>query len=215
MSRRAGDPRTAGPARPPLAIAAGATLASAALMAAACTQPTQPSRPDLADLPFLRSAALALAPGPHWLNVVSFALSNIPEFPPCTLSGGLRPGTDVVTEVILERRGGTWIGRASPAAAGDLELRFQAGAGTLWGIPVAGTIRGSAIDFGYVPFLPARDLRVAFGEPGAGPARLEGTGSIGHAFVHGRIDGPISFRDSGGHTAVCRAAMWSLQPVRR
>ncbi|HXH05487.1 MAG TPA: hypothetical protein VNI83_02740 [Vicinamibacterales bacterium] len=184
-------------------------------LAVACSQPTQPSRPDLAHLPFPPPAELALAPGRHWFTVSSIRFWIDSGTPLCAGSSLLRPPTDVVTEVLLERQGERWIGRASAAADGDLELQFQAGARTLEGIPVRGTIRGSAIDFGYMPFVPPRGVRVIFGDPDETVAYLEGTGTVGYAYVRGEVQGAITFRDSQGYTASCRTGSWSLQPIRR
>ena len=136
----------------------------------------------------------------------------------CTVPDG-RPFLPLVyVRIVVVRSGSEWIGTAAAPDAGDVELRFHAsGPAVVAGsMPVAGTIRGTAIhNPDILPSLPPSTARVNFGSDGR-------TGLSGFAFsqsalvpvagVSGVGSGAVTLSDSEGRSCTGSAFSWGLGP---
>ena len=182
-------------------LALVAAIAKLSALGACGGSPSAPSGGDL----------LNFRAGPHYLDLLAYAFSNIPEFPPCVLQDPW-PGTFLTFEVDLFRSGDEWLAQTS-APEGSFELRLHAAGGYgPGGYAVAGTMRGAATDTGG-PFREPLDVRVTIAAAGgAGSADFDGTANPAVSFASGRLSGAIVFQDSVGATATCSAASWTLQP---
>jgi hypothetical protein len=159
-------------------------------------KPTSPSGP-----------RLNIPPGLYLLEVAGPGISNDPSILPCTPLG-VPASTSVYVRLNLTQDGSDWLGR-SPEGEGTLELRLRrSGDRDLYGIPLTGTIRGSAHDTGFLSPLPP-DVEMVIEEPGG-----EFSGHVPYnTFMLGRIDGVIKFRDSAGATGTCPTVTWTLNPL--
>lgn len=124
----------------------------------------------------------------------------------------------VYARVVVSRIGNEWVGTAAAPDAGDVELRFHvSGLGALAGsMPVAGTIRGTAIHIPeLLPAAPPSTTRVSFGSDGR-------TALNGFAFspssltpaagVSGIGSGTIAVSDNEGRSCSGTAFSWGLGP---
>jgi len=188
----------------------------AVLMAAcAASAPTQPT--PVAG----QTRRLLLSPGPHWVTLTGFNLSDLAEFPPCTpftIPPTPPSGTMVTTPVSLAREGEDWVARSDPASADSIELRFretQLGPG---GLGIMGTARGTASDVDRPPAHSATGSIVSIAGDAAGtPADVTGVGvpysvnaPASASFAGGRVAGRVTFSDAAGRAATCTAVQWSL-----
>ncbi len=157
-----------------------------------CGSPTSPS------LPILQG------PGPHRMELIGFAISSDPEFPPClppvTVFTAARLRIDVTEE------GGFWVGR-SPSGIGDLELRIRGDEELIGGTQVSGSISGTQMDN---LSSPAADVSVRFG---GSAASVTGTAERTGQYVRGKIAGDIQYFNSAGNVTRCTSIFWSLQPA--
>jgi hypothetical protein len=118
--------------------------------------------------------------------------------------------------VVVTRTGNEWIATAATPATGDVELRFHASGPIVisGSMPVAGTIRGTAIHSpDILPALPASTIRASFGSDGR-------TALSGFAFspsaltpatgVSGFGSGTVSISDDDGRSCAGAAFSWGL-----
>ena len=163
-------------------------------------------------LPLQVSRQLRLTPGPQILSLSGFAITDDPEYPPCSPVGVPRGGTGINARVVLSREGRAWVARSmSPGT--DLEMQFeQTGERQLTGYPISGLLRGSAVDE------PGRlndafDVRASLsGTPPETSARLEGEVPSTGFHVRGRVTGVVRFSDSSGGASTCTAVRLFLRP---
>lgn len=141
------------------------------------------------------------------LQLTGFDFSTDPLLPPCAGPLGIpASGKHVIIELLVEKNGAEWVGRATGLPA-DIELRFRDG-GVL---PIgrrafAGTIRGQARDMGIPGLADPRDVTVSIGGSGVdGSAFVEGQTAFFNSVstLVGRAVGDMQFRDSAGNTGSC------------
>lgn len=167
----------------------------------ACDGSRSPAAPEM---------PVVIATGPQVLRITFQGSCN-------SLDG--RPSLPLVyARVVVSRTGNEWVGTAAAPNAGDVELRFHvSGLGALAGsMPVAGTIRGTAIHIPeLLPAAPPSSTRVSFGSDGR-------TALNGFAFspssltpaagVSGIGTGTIAVSDNEGRSCSGSAFSWGLGP---
>jgi hypothetical protein len=154
---------------------------------------------------------LNLRAGLNYVSFLGLAVSNDPQFPPCTPIAVPRDGTSITTQVMLAQSGDEWTARSS-STAGTLEIHLRdTGRSSLQGSEVTGTVRGSAIDLGRGQLAPV-DVRINVAGNG-GSAALTGYVERTAFFATGRLSGSITFADSQNATASCTAIRWTMQPT--
>jgi hypothetical protein len=181
----------------------------AVVLAVGCDDGQSP--PNLAPTPVLSFRPLALQPGPHWLQLIGFAHSTDPLYPPCEDFFLSYRGTAIRTAFEVTKERDTWVGRSPRGSGGDLELRFREIDTRINGVDIAGSMTGSAVDMPTPPLYQSTGVR-AWVQGRASPwATVEGLGEFGVSFLRGRITGDIRFGD-GERPGRCTAVMWSLVP---
>jgi hypothetical protein len=179
-------------------------------LASACSAPGEmsgPSRGTVVPAPSPPSQ-LALRLGPQWLYLKGAGLTFGSEAPSCQPAGVPPSGTLVTTAVDVSRENGEWVARSRTADAGSIELRFHETQAAVSGIPVAGTISGSAVDMPYVDLYTPTDSHVVFETQ----TPVDGVGDPYSSYAAGRIRGAIQFGDSQGRLATCSEIDWALLP---
>jgi len=188
-----------------LTTAAGITACGGS----AVTSPTSPTTGD------------SLRAGDYTLSIASNTGGAATMDAPCTPRRERDSASRVVqTRITFARDGEGWLGRSSSAADGDLEVRLRdAGVGQAGdvfitgGIPVAGTVRGAAVDDGGPVFLLPRDARVlAHGMASEVDAQLVGEVK-GRTVGLGSLNGMFTYADGTGASTTCRGGTWTLLPV--
>jgi hypothetical protein len=124
----------------------------------------------------------------------------------------------VYSAVTLTRAGSEWVGSASSAAAGDVELRVRQSSSTTIGnsFQVAGTMKGTAVHMPELFASPPWEARANFGTD----ARTTLTGvAFGAGFIGaqtGGLDGvgsgSIVLSDTAGHSCTGTTFSWSVYP---
>jgi hypothetical protein len=159
-------------------------------------------------------AAPVLHPGAYTLSITS-AIGSFEPDAPCAARAGDRGNRDLGTRITITRESDGWLGRSSSAADGSLELRLrEVGAnqtGEVWpGVPVAGTVRGFALDARGPGIFGPRDVRVvARGVDSSPDAPFVGGLSNGISGI-GTMTGIFTYTDGVGASTICRGALWVL-----
>jgi hypothetical protein len=190
----------------------GLVALSVAMVAVSCgSVPTSPS-----------GRRLDLPSGPNNFRVVGGSTES-----PCVANGPISPTFQVSISVTVTLEGNDWVAKSN-RAGDDFELRFHDTGEplapipppptlftlpALFGVPVTGTIRGSAV----VSLGSLAPAILSFtGGNGEPAGRVSGPVVIGSVYVFGfdNIAGKIALTNSNGSTATCtRLAEWSLQTV--
>ena len=112
--------------------------------------------------------------------------------------------------VLITASGSEWVARPETARVGDFELRFRLSGGTAAEGLVAGTMRGTVIDFLSALQFP-NPARVAVSGGAAGPdAALTGTSYTQLNAILGTMTGSFTYTDSQGGVTSCTGGSWNL-----
>jgi hypothetical protein len=188
----------------------------AAVVSSGCESSHAPSSPTApsptAPSPVVPRRSVDLQAGPHWFQMTGLARSFDPKLPPCRDFLLTRGGTAIRTRVVIAESGAGWVGRPLAGSADTIELAFTLGTAGIQGVPVTGSVIGTALDIAFPPNLEPSGVTASVGGPGGSSAVLEGRGEFVGSFLHGRIVGDVRFTD-GQRVSVCEAVMWTLQPA--
>ncbi len=167
------------------------------LFAFACGRDT-PARPTVIS-PVENSQLKA---GPHWIEIGGYGYSDLPDLPACTPPFAPHDGTYVIIRVALSRDGQDWVARSPSDVLGNIVLRFREVGRSVFGMTLAGTIRGTAPQADHpFPYL-AGNVRVWLaGSDGARPAQVDGTLAPTGLYATGRMTGTIRFSNRSGSDA--------------
>jgi hypothetical protein len=188
------------------------TWLAVALLAAGCGSADSLPTPS-APTPLIPLRPLAIGPGVYWLQMNAVIPSTDPRFP-CEYQLFTRGSAAVRTQIVMTNEGADWVGRSPEGSGDDLELRFTPHVAEIGGVPVTGSVVGSALDtpFSFVPPLPPpppTGVRASVRGANGGAAVLEGKGQFVVSLLMGRITGDIRFED-GRNATSCDAATWIL-----
>lgn len=134
----------------------------------------------------------------------------------CSVAPGASPFMpEVRTRITVTDSGTEWVGTASSAAAGSVEVRFHQVSTAPDGVTVTGTVRGVAIHMPELVPSPVWDARIDFGADGH--SIVNGTTFGGTAVemkngVDGTGTGAITVSDTTGRSCTGNAFTWSLSP---
>ena len=171
--------------------------------------------------PTTPTTGASLLAGAYTLSIASNTGGSATIDAPCTPRRERDSASRAVqTRITFARDGEGWLGRSSSAADGDLEVRLRdAGVGQAGdvfitgGVPVAGTVRGFAVDDGGPVFLLPRDARVlAHGMASEVDAELVGAVK-GRTVGLGSLNGMFIYTDGTDASTTCRGGTWTLLPV--